>query len=229
MKMGDKGKAVAELQRDLQKMGFYIGRVDGDFGPQTESAVEDAQHQFYVTGEADEAFCWRLNAEAEKFGKLPVPPHGLEEIEKFYGKFSWKDDPERDGYVIITDDWERQNMVLAKNVPVVGRIYCHKRIELLLREVMEDIASDARASEGFVEMGCFCPRHKMHDRKKPLSAHSWGMAVDWNPNRNRVNASKPELTPDHPVVKCFKKYGFEWGGDWKSVKDWMHFQFATGY
>ena len=30
------------------------------------------------------------------------------------------------------------------------------------------------------------------------------------------------------VVNCFKKFGFEWGGDWK-FKDYPHFQKPMGY
>jgi len=32
------------------------------------------------------------------------------------------------------------------------------------------------------------------------------------------------ITPDSPVVKIFKKYGWKWGGDYKSLKDYQHFE-----
>lgn len=37
--IGCKGKDVAELQDFLKKRGFYVRKVDGDFGPYTRSAV----------------------------------------------------------------------------------------------------------------------------------------------------------------------------------------------
>ena len=79
-----------------------------------------------------------------------------------------------------------------------------------------------------------------------LSKHSTGMAIDINPlynplvkhreGRTRVYPSTATLyidrTRDFPykIVKgdlcyrLFKKYGFSWGGDWKSSKDYQHFE-----
>jgi peptidoglycan L-alanyl-D-glutamate endopeptidase CwlK len=31
------------------------------------------------------------------------------------------------------------------------------------------------------------------------------------------------------VVEVFKMYGWQWGGDWKSFKDFPHFQKTFGY
>ena len=31
------------------------------------------------------------------------------------------------------------------------------------------------------------------------------------------------------VVEVFKKYGWEWGGNWSSIKDYPHFQKTFGY
>ena len=32
------------------------------------------------------------------------------------------------------------------------------------------------------------------------------------------------INADSPIVKEFKKRGWTWGGDWKSLKDYQHFQ-----
>lgn len=77
-----------------------------------------------------------------------------------------------------------------------------------------------------------------------LSNHSFGLAVDINPLYNPYIKSNgqvlPEeaevfadrtlsnpyyLTPDNICVHIFKKYGFTWGGDWKSSKDYQHFEY----
>ncbi|MDO4282643.1 MAG: peptidoglycan DD-metalloendopeptidase family protein, partial [Clostridia bacterium] len=74
------------------------------------------------------------------------------------------------------------------------------------------------------------------------SHHSYGIAIDINANENymvkngRVIAGslwEPgrnpySITPNGPVVKAFKARGWEWGGNWRSSKDYMHFSF-TGY
>lgn len=43
---GHKGGYVWELQRRLQFIGFYAGKVDGKFGKQTDRAVRDFQYRF---------------------------------------------------------------------------------------------------------------------------------------------------------------------------------------
>jgi hypothetical protein len=76
------------------------------------------------------------------------------------------------------------------------------------------------------------------------SEHAYGEAVDINPIENpytgcgvtRQRASRPYLdrsrvrpgmvTP--AVVQAFRSIGWGWGGDWTSVKDYMHFS-ASGH
>ncbi|PTX59309.1 N-acetylmuramoyl-L-alanine amidase [Melghirimyces profundicolus] len=45
-KKGDRGRYVWELQRRLQYIGFYAGKIDGKFGSQTDRAVRDFQYEF---------------------------------------------------------------------------------------------------------------------------------------------------------------------------------------
>ncbi|WP_225370155.1 peptidoglycan-binding domain-containing protein [Methanobrevibacter arboriphilus] len=40
LKFGDSGENVVSLQKALYSGGFYIGKIDGDFGPYTKKAVE---------------------------------------------------------------------------------------------------------------------------------------------------------------------------------------------
>lgn len=73
---------------------------------------------------------------------------------------------------------------------------------------------------------------------KVLSAHSYGMAIDINPLQNphikgkviqpakgkyNVNASGT-IIRDSKLVKEFVKRGWQWGGRWKSSKDYQHFE-----
>ena len=43
LRRGSTGEAVAQLQRQLARAGFYHGEVDGDFGTRTQAAVIDLQ------------------------------------------------------------------------------------------------------------------------------------------------------------------------------------------
>ncbi len=70
--------------------------------------------------------------------------------------------------------------------------------------------------------------------------HSWGAAIDINPNHNYYlhyasgamvgqycylnSNSRYCIDPDSPVVDIFAKYGWGWGGEgWTSAVDYMHF------
>lgn len=73
---------------------------------------------------------------------------------------------------------------------------------------------------------------------KVLSAHSYGMAIDINPLQNPHIKGKvihPQLGRYDPKVKGtilrdsklvneFLKRGWQWGGRWKSSKDYQHFE-----
>ena len=79
-----------------------------------------------------------------------------------------------------------------------------------------------------------------------LSSHSTGMAIDINPLYNPLVKERGGRTIFYPsnaeayidrtkyfpykiekgdlCVRLFKKYGFSWGGDWRSSKDYQHFE-----
>ncbi|MEJ3749280.1 M15 family metallopeptidase [Actinomycetes bacterium KLBMP 9797] len=81
--------------------------------------------------------------------------------------------------------------------------------------------------------------------KTAWSQHAYGLAVDVNPFQNPYHKGRvvlPELAtayldrtevrpgmvrPGGPVVRAFAAIGWEWGGDYRSLKDYMHFS-ATG-
>ena len=75
-----------------------------------------------------------------------------------------------------------------------------------------------------------------------LSQHSYGWAIDVNPLQNPYvssgggvlrRAAKPYtdrslhrsgmIHPGDVVVRSFARIGWEWGGDWVTIKDYMHF------
>lgn len=79
-----------------------------------------------------------------------------------------------------------------------------------------------------------------------LSKHAYGNAIDINPQQNpyvsyktgqpvwehenandyidRSTGKAHMITENDVCYKIFKRYGFDWGGDWKVTKDYQHFE-----
>ncbi len=107
----------------------------------------------------------------------------------------------------------------------VKAVQCHLRLIDTLAAVFKTI--DERGLKDSIRTygGCFSFRSKRTSGK--LSTHSWGIAIDLNPDSNSLGSSGDM---DLAVVKVFREFGFKWGGDWAGrSKDPMHFQFCTGY
>jgi peptidoglycan L-alanyl-D-glutamate endopeptidase CwlK len=97
---------------------------------------------------------------------------------------------------------------------------------------------DALYAQGRTKAGL-----KVTNAKGGQSYHNYGLAidivllVDKDKNGTYESASwdiKTDFDGDGKsdwmeIVTIFKRYGFEWGGDWKSFKDKPHFQKTFGY
>lgn len=72
--------------------------------------------------------------------------------------------------------------------------------------------------------------------KPGASFHNWGLAIDFALIINGKEVSwdtVKDYDDDHKsdwmeVVSIFKAAGWEWGGDWKSIKDYPHLQKTFG-
>jgi hypothetical protein len=105
----------------------------------------------------------------------------------------------------------------------IKRIRCHKLMVPVFTNVFDDLIRMKRTGKIKEYGGCYCFRQKRIG--KALSTHSWGIAIDLNPNTNRLGMIGDI---DMGVVKVFKDHGFVWGGDFE-LHDPMHFQYCSGY
>ncbi len=113
----------------------------------------------------------------------------------------------------------------------IKRFKCH----VLVKSNLENIFKDVLDYYGIMAIeqlgldkfgGCFNIRPRRGGIK--LSVHSWGLAVDIDPERNQLKwgsdkaqLAKPEYKPFWQIVE---KYGGISLGKTKNY-DWMHFQF----
>ena len=152
----------------------------------------------------------------------PEIPHTYVDLERIFGAFSYT---EIAGSADITVDpkWIRTNIVGVELEGYHKTIWLHKLLQSALQDAWNG-AITACPDYAVCRVASLSTRHKLHNVNKPLSMHSWGIAIDINPATNAYGTQG-----DIPAefVQAFKDVGFSWGGDWKTP-DPMHFQYASG-
>lgn len=159
----------------------------------------------------------------------PLAPNGLAEIIATYG------DPKYRPPGNVDPTWESANMVTVRDLPLVGhKLYVHRLVAIPLRRALARCA--VIGGYGIHTIGCFAPRAQRGSNGFLLSAHTWGIAVDINPEYNAMVAPCYEDDPrrsqfDIPMtwIDAFKAEGWTWGGDFRRRFDPMHFQMCSGY
>jgi peptidoglycan LD-endopeptidase CwlK len=78
----------------------------------------------------------------------------------------------------------------------------------------------------------FAKRPKVTNAAGGYSNHNFGIALDFGvfQGKTYLDSSNPKLAAQvHAAVAVHaRKLGFEWGGDWKNLKDFPHFEIETG-
>ncbi len=160
-----------------------------------------------------------------------VPPYGMSEVIATFGNIftyiaedhsldpRWQSDfLQRTSLPFpMVLSWDRTRTVTA--------IVCHKLLTAIFTDVFTEISKNGLQSKVTSFGGCFSFRPQRTGTK--LSTHSWGIAIDLNPETNQQGTAGDM----HPgIVAIFRNAGFKWGGDWNGKsRDPMHFQFCTGY
>jgi hypothetical protein len=121
--------------------------------------------------------------------------------------------------------------VMDQNLKTVDFLGNQVQINKKASACLEAVAAQIK-SEGIHytirEMGCY--RYDSDNGSSNIglsSYHTYGVACDINWDTNPWSGNGAELPHDMPeaYIKAFHDHGFTWGGDWVSVKDYMHFEF----
>lgn len=139
------------------------------------------------------------------------------------------------------------NKLIAADVLGIFKELYRKRYPIESVRLIDDFDADDEKSMRANNSSSFCYRKVKGSRK--LSAHARGMAVDintlYNPCCRKSRRGKVTVQPStggkyldrkvsfpYKIVRgdlawrLFTSHGFRWGGSWRTVKDYQHFEAA---
>lgn len=120
----------------------------------------------------------------------------------------------------VFPNWKVLNTALK-----VKRIACNTDMAPALAAALHEIDEGGMGHLLKTFDGCFNIR-MVRGSHSLVSAHSYGLAVDLNAEDNKLGATKGGLFDQPNLVACFTRQGFDWGGDFRSRKDPMHFSYC---
>lgn len=156
-----------------------------------------------------------------------IPVLTTDGVKKTFGEFSYENIG--GGRIRIDPAWVQENivdctLVRARNGQNVAT-KCHEKAKEPFERAFQMIADKGLSNLIKTFDGLWVPRHQLWKNSKPLSRHSWGIAVDLNAEWNAYgNGISPE---NLALNEVFHLFGFAWGGDWSpSERDAMHWELA---
>ncbi len=132
------------------------------------------------------------------------------------------------------------NRRIADDLVAIFRALYEARYPIRSIRLVDDFGASDAASMAADNTSCFNYRRVAGTRT--LSKHAQGMAVDVNPLENpcvrngdvtppeSLDFAERERSFPHKIdrkdlcYQLFRSHGFTWGGGWRSVKDYQHFE-----
>lgn len=151
-----------------------------------------------------------------RMSDLILPPAHLK---RAFGEFAARPST-TDGSLDIEGKWVRKNIV-REQVPLLGRIQCHRKLIPLVRSAMAEIRSEGMSDLVKTYSGCYAPRTTLGVPGASISHHAWGAAIDINAPDQPFGE---EPTPKQArLAEIMERWGFVWGGRF-IVPDPHHFE-----
>lgn len=212
-------KMICLIQLYALLEGIDAGPPDGLCGPQTQFAID------VLSGK--EPNVWRDDEGLSLAGTRDIgkwPPQEQNALMNFYGDVGENQVKIQTPYPLRIA-WEPKQ--------VINKFSCHEKVADSLVRVMERVL-DAYGLEEIQGLrldlwgGCLNVRPMRGGTK--WSTHSWGIAIDWDPDRNQLKWNHTKASLARPEYDTWWKLWEEEG--WTSLGrakdyDWMHVQAAN--
>ena len=156
---------------------------------------------------------------------VPIPTRAG--VETVYGSFSYTSHPDIKGAIIIDKGWVRRNIVKVVIPEYNQYTYMHRSIADEFKKLY--VLAVERSGYLPKQMWSWVARriNWSADPEKPLSYHSWGVAIDFDWTLNPYGQESGTVMHQHEdtFVRTFEDAGYVWGGRWKGGRcDPHHFQ-----
>jgi hypothetical protein len=217
-------KMVGTIQLYAVERGLDPGKIDGFWGPSTQTAYDALKHQL-LFGTAEEI--WRPEEVIVPANPNNWPVQTQAALNAFYGPAKETGNPN-----LVSANLPYPMVIAWDPSKTVNKITCHK----LVKDSMIRVLTNVHNHYGMTQIkalrldyfgGCFNYR-KMRGGSL-LSMHSWGIAVDFDPDRNQLKWGRDKAVFARPEYNRFWEF---WEAEgWVSLGrsrnfDWMHVQAA---
>jgi len=226
LEKGDVGEEVKQWQLFLQSAGYKIPYVDGAFGPATERETLKFQAKNGlkpdgVVGPKTWKFVTNVSSNTPLSQKWPKQDYNS--MVNFYGPVG-ENMTKLDVPYKLKLAWDPQT--------TLSKISCHQKCAKAFYTVFENTLKTYGEKEiNRLKLDVFggCVNVRRMRGGTAWSIHSWGAAIDLDPDNNQLRWSRPKATFSKPEYNDFWKI-VEAEGATSLGKarnfDWMHFQFA---
>lgn len=231
----------AAMQLICRIDGIEVGSIDGLLGTQSKHAISIWDARKANGGKpAPDVESWRDDAGApQAVPSRPLPGITSSQIAAPASKPVWPKQsgmdafygPKGTGQVSLVLPY-RMRLAWDLDSPVT-KFTCHAKV----RESLERIFARTLDYYGLSEIqrlrldlfgGCLNVR-KMRGSSTAWSIHSWGCAVDIDPDHNQLKFKRAQASLDDPPYDAFWSFVYDEGAIGLGRErdyDWMHFQFA---
>jgi len=212
-------RIIAAIQVLADELDIPAKPIDGRWGPITEEAFNQLTRN--ISDNPSRPFIRAEDIEIANPNNWPQ--QYTQEFEEFYG---------RPGEKLAKISLPYTHNLSWKPYTAVNRFSCHQKVaesmEKVLVNVLDHYGLDQIKRLGLNKWGgCFNIR-KIRGGSK-MSMHSWGIASDYDPTRNKLKWHADKATFADPVYKEWWQFWEDEG--WVSLGrqrnyDWMHVQAA---